>query len=89
MSKGNDLLLQTPIKYELENVNQCWNCANCVGYKTVTFTDALVVHHPNFVKDFISIGGKDFLVMLPECKKTGCYMTFVYNKICEKWEKKK
>lgn len=65
--------LPQTILYAEKNVHQCWSCKRRVGQKEVT---GVIVGYP---LNHIS-------VMLPACKVTEQYMTWVAQCPCEKYE---
>lgn len=61
------------VKYKGRNVDQCWNCKNCVGfmnYKTAKGSIPIKVY------------------VLPECEVEGLYMTHVNQNPCPYFDKR-
>lgn len=62
------------LHYADNGVHQCWTCRNCVGQKEFL----------RFVADADSID-REMIFILPECKVTGKYMTWVAESPCSKY----
>ena len=76
MPNDDYIKIDLPIHYAEKNVAQCWACKNCISQKEF---------RADMRKD-IYIPSKETRVLLPECRVTEQYMTFVFELPCPHFE---
>lgn len=72
MIHDNLIEIDLPLHYAEKNVAQCWACKNCIGKKEFRAD----------MREDRYFSPKETRVLLPECRVTDQYMTFVHELPC-------